>query len=268
MSDRPTGTLDRRTVMTALGVSSLAGLTGYVGTVEGKQDRQPDQMEQTDGDHDGMFERIPAIDLPVIDGYYEGETAWFIHTSTSSQKMAKMLSEMVNYPTYYVPKLDEVVDIDALADIYVFTNGVDRSNAEPWGGGPFGYQIDLLDSVSSDKERYTPIRHANMVSWKDDAEPRILKSVDELTAAKEAGKLTIKRTDVAVTAPVVSWPGGPGRVHTSRGSEMSGDCPMCGGSEMADQCPMCNGSNESGMMGGSENGSKSTNASENCDDSQ
>lgn len=215
MSDPPTNGFDRRTVMKAIGVSSFLGLPTVAGTAAGESTTvapntdEPTQMSNnaSSGDQQ-MFRRIPAIDLPVIDAYHDCETVWFIHTSVSNKEMADRLTEMINYPTFHAPKLADIAEIDALADIYVFENGVDRSDAEPWGGGPFGYQIDILDSVPGE-EGYTSLRHANTVSWEQEAEPEILRSIKELMTAKEAGRLTIKPTDVVVTAPVVSWPDDP-----------------------------------------------------------
>ncbi|MGZ0748432.1 DUF7482 domain-containing protein [Haloparvum sp. AD34] len=90
----------------------------------------------------------------------------------------------------------------------MFKNGVDRSDADPWGGGPFGFQIDILDSVPDD-QAYTPLRHPHVVSWTEDADARVLRSTEELMAARDAGELEIMPTNVVVTAPVVSWPGDP-----------------------------------------------------------
>ena len=99
-------------------------------------------------------------------------------------------------------------DLDALGAIYVFKNGIDRSDAEPWGGGPFGFQIDIVDSVPDD-QAYTPLRRPYVVTWAEDADARVLRSVEELMAAQDAGELEITPTDVVVTAPIVSWPGDP-----------------------------------------------------------
>lgn len=84
----------------------------------------------------------------------------------------------------------------------------DRSGADPWGGGPFGFQVDILDSVP-DERAYTPLRQPNLVSWKDGANPHVLTSVSELMAARDDGELDITPTEVVDTAPVVSWPGDP-----------------------------------------------------------
>lgn len=212
MSKEWLGPIDRRNAMKILGVSGLVGVTGYVGgsaTAQGHED---------DGDEgESMFEQIPAIALPVIDAYYNGEKVWFLHTSASTQEMADRLAEMINAPVLHVPTLAEIVTLDELGPIYVFRNGVDRSEAEPWGGGPFGFQIDIFDSVPGD-EAYTPLRRPHIVTWADDASPRILKSVEELRDAEDAGEVTIEPTDVVVNAPVVDWPDGSlGTLHMTMG---------------------------------------------------
>lgn len=119
--------------------------------------------------------------------------------------MAERLTEMIDYPTLHVPKLDETVAYDELPNIYVFKNGVDRSDPDPWGGGLFGYQIDLLEFVPDDPE-YAPLHQPNVVSWTEEAEPRVLTSVDELMDAREADEVEITPMEVVVTAPIVSWP--------------------------------------------------------------
>lgn len=62
-----------------------------------------------------------------------------------------------------------------LFDVFVFTNGIK-------GIGQFGFQPDVFSSIPSDKD-YTPLRAVKLVSWKDDATARELKSVDEIKAA-------------------------------------------------------------------------------------
>jgi len=198
--------IDRRTALKALSVTGAIGLAGCTGNLTGTQNTEtpsPSDTTETQG-----FEDDPRIEIPVIDAYHNGEKVWFIHTSASTEKMAERLTEMINYPTLHVPKLDEIVDLNALGAIYVFKNGIDRSDAEPWGGGPFGFQIDILDSVPDD-QAYTPLRRPHVVSWTEDADARVLRSVEELMAARDAGELEITPTDVVVTAPVVSWPGDP-----------------------------------------------------------
>lgn len=152
-----------------------------------------------------ISEDRPHERIPVIDAYHEGEKAWFIHTDVSDSAMAKRLTEMVGYRTLHSPRLG-AVDTATVGKIYVFKNGVSREGRKPWGGGPFGYQIDILGSVPGDSG-YTALRNPQLVTWKEGATPRILRSVAELEEAERNGELTIEATGVIVNAPVVKWPG-------------------------------------------------------------
>lgn len=91
---------------------------------------------------------------------------------------------------------------------------------KPWGGGPFHYQIDILDSVPGESV-YSPLRNPQLVAWKEGATPRILRSVAELEKAERNGELTIEATGAIVNAPVVKWPGdylgGDARLQASGG---------------------------------------------------
>ncbi len=146
----------------------------------------------------------PYETLPVIDAYYEGKTLWFIHTDVSDEPMARRLTMMVGYNTIYSPRLGEIPR-DKVGKFYAFTNGVSQEGVGPWGGGPFGYQIDIFESVPGD-EGYTPLRNPHLVTWKETATPKILTSVAELLEAERNGELTIRPTNVIVSAPVVRWP--------------------------------------------------------------
>ena len=73
-----TPTVDRRTIMKLLGVPGLTGMSGYAGATQTNPDTTHQQkMDQSntssEDDQMQMFERIPAIDLPVIDVYHNGE---------------------------------------------------------------------------------------------------------------------------------------------------------------------------------------------------
>ena len=146
----------------------------------------------------------PYETLPVIDAYYEGEKLWFIHTDVSDEQMAQRLTKMVGHHTIHSPRLGDVPR-DKVGKLYVFTNGVRQEGVAPWGGGPFGYQIDIFESVPGDDD-YTPVRTPHLVTWQETATPRILTSVAELVEAESSGELTIKPTNVIVNAPVVRWP--------------------------------------------------------------
>jgi len=145
--------------------------------------------------------------IPVIDGFYNGEKVWFIHPDVSNAEVSEKLTRMINYKTLYVPQHNEAVDAAKLAKLYVFTNGIDHKDVKPWGGGPFGFQIDIFDSIPGD-EGYTALRRPYLVAWEDDSKPRILTSEKELLETEAAGELTIEETDFVVNVPIMRWPGG------------------------------------------------------------
>jgi len=182
----------KKTVLFVIGMMALLVFTGCTQV----------QQQKAQESNQEFFEKIP-----VIDAYYEGEKIWFIHTDVTDPGMAERLTKMINYRTVYAPKNAEAVDTAKLAKFYVFSNGIDHAGIEPWGGGPFGFQIDIFDSIPGDEE-YTSLRTPYIVTWNEDARPRILKTVDDLKKVEAAGELTIEETGVVVNVPIVRWPGG------------------------------------------------------------
>jgi len=139
---------------------------------------------------------------PPVTGYYNGQEISFIHTEASDPEVADMLTTMMGSPVLVVPQLAQVPDT-ALAEVYVFTNGIQPETA----AGPFGYQPDIFDTAPGDPT-YSPLRRVNLVAWRTDATPRLLRSAAELTAARDAGQLTITQPGVVVNMPMLTWPGG------------------------------------------------------------
>jgi hypothetical protein len=84
--------------------------------------------------------------------------------------------------------------------VYVFTNGVA-------GGGPMGFQPDIFDSIPGD-EAYTPLRALNLVTWQEEAAPRVIDNVAEIEAAQAEGEVEIERSGIVVNMPILVWPGG------------------------------------------------------------
>jgi len=141
------------------------------------------------------------ITIPLIDGYYNGEKVFFVHTEVTDKAMAEMMTMMVNFPTLHVSELMDISK-DDMAKVYVFTNGI--AGSEPYGGGPFMYQIDVFDSVPNQIE-YSQFRIPHLVTWNDNSTPRILTSVDEILEAETNGELTIQTSENVVNAPMVVW---------------------------------------------------------------
>ena len=104
-----------------------------------------------------MEEMIKGPSVPPVKGIAEGQEIFFIHTEASDPKVAKLLTDMMGSPVLVVPSLSQIPDT-LLADIFVFTNGIE-------GGGPMGFQPDVFDRPPGDPG-YTPLRALNLVTWK------------------------------------------------------------------------------------------------------
>ncbi len=144
-----------------------------------------------------------APTVPPVTGYAEGEEILFLHTEASDPQLAETLTEMMGgSPVLVVPALAEVPD-SALADVYVFTNGVMPDGAM----GPLGFQPDVFDRPPG-TEGYSPLRAVNLVTWDDEQDARVLRSAEEVLAAEEAGEVTIERPGIVVNMPFLTWPGG------------------------------------------------------------
>ncbi len=147
-----------------------------------------------------MAGAMPSKDLvPPVRGLYKGEELFFIHTEASDPEVAKLLTVMMGPEVLLLPSLTQVPD-SVLANVYVFTNGVK-------GGGPFGFQPDVFDSVPGDGG-YSPLRSINLVAWEEGATARQLGSVEEILAAESKADVAIQHPGIVVNMPMLTWPGG------------------------------------------------------------
>jgi hypothetical protein len=143
---------------------------------------------------------VNPVGIPYTAGYVDGQRIRFIHPEVSDQKVADLLTDMLNSPVIVVPSLAQAPE-STLANVYVFTNGVKK------GEGPFKFTADVFDRPPG-RDGYSPLRAVHLVSWKDDRSPRELKSAAEVKAAEAAGEIEIKRPGVVVNMPLLTWPGG------------------------------------------------------------
>lgn len=148
----------------------------------------------TQGQGSGDFASIP-----VGKGYAEGKEIYFSHTETSDPDIAQKLTDMMESPVLLVPSLAQVPET-ALADVYVFENGIE-------GMGPLGFQSDVFNNPPG-SEGYSPLRKITLVKWNDETKARELKSTAEILDAESAGELATTKTDVVVNMPFMVWDGG------------------------------------------------------------
>ncbi len=141
--------------------------------------------------------------IPPVLGYYGGEQVLFIHTEASDPQIAQTLEGMMGSPVPVVESL-AAAPADARSPVYVFANGV---TPEDTPAGPLGFQPDVFATAPGDED-YTPLRELVLVTWADDAEPRVLTSAEEVTQAEAAGEVNFERPGVVVNIPLLTWPGG------------------------------------------------------------
>ncbi len=170
----------------------------WLDTTLGSEMRQKPMMS------DMSFNVNAPITIPMIDGYYNGERVFFVHTEVSDKAMAEMMTWMINFPTLHTSELKNISE-DDMSKVYVFTNGIAGSG--PYGGGPFMFQIDVFDSIPG-QTGYSQFRVPHLVTWNDDSTPRVLTSIEEILEAESNGELTIQKTDNVVNAPMIVWKSG------------------------------------------------------------
>jgi hypothetical protein len=76
-----------------------------------------------------------------------------------------------------------------VAPIWAFTNG-DQG------------QRNIIDTVPG-RSNYTPLWAVNLVTWKANETPRVLRSAAAVRAAQRAGDVTIKAMPIVVNCPVL-----------------------------------------------------------------
>ncbi len=159
------------------------------------------EMETTgmEGGMGGMAVPDNVPRLPPVKAYYEGEEVFFVHPEASDKETADLLTNMMGSPVLVVPELEQVPE-EALAKVYVFTNGIK-------GDGPLGFQPDVFDSAPGD-ENYSPLRKLYLVTWKDESEAREIKTLQGIIEARESGKIEIEPQETVVNEPFLTWPGG------------------------------------------------------------
>jgi hypothetical protein len=137
--------------------------------------------------------------MPVGRAYAEGQEIYFLHTEASDADVAQLLTNMMESPVLHVPTLAET-PADALANVYVFTNGIE-------GMGPLGFAADVFDNPPG-TAGYSPLRRLNLVTWTDPSIASELKSAEQVLAAQTAGEVTIEQPGVVINMPFVVWDGG------------------------------------------------------------
>lgn len=141
----------------------------------------------------GIAQAQPKVTLPLVQGFYNGESVYYVNTEASDAAVAAMDG------TTFVPKLTTAIAVGATADLFHVTN--------------FN-QPNVLDSVpyplgagNTDSD-YSPLWRIHLVTWAPGVTPVALTSEAAVLAAQAAGKVTVQATSIVVNCPVVATPRG------------------------------------------------------------
>ncbi len=179
----------------------------------------PDAMDNMESMGDG--EHAAEQFAPLVGGIYEDGPVFFIHTETSDEGVSTMLTEMMGGPeVLLVPELADLPP-SALADLYVFTNGLE-------GMGPFGFQQDIFDSIPGDAG-YRPFRNVLLVAWNEGQTARELRTVAQVQEAEANGEITISESGIVVNFPVMIWPDGSRAADGAMDGSTQQYAPLVGG---------------------------------------
>jgi hypothetical protein len=147
--------------------------------------------------------------FPVVFCWYKGQPALYIQTDASDVSTAEQ--QGVNL----VPRLANAINAPggAVDDIYKVAN-FKQGNIIPSAPIPAG-------PTNSDLN-YTPLWQVTVVTWRPGITPHILKSEEELFAARDAGLVVLQKTDIVLNCPVIYTPFG-GQLQTVKIGLSDGD---------------------------------------------
>ena len=160
---------------------------------------------------------VPAT-LPLHEGYFDGESVYFVITDSSDPTHAEIISESQGWTVELAPPLANAPDA-ALSQTYMFTNGME-------GDGVHGFQGEVFTSTPAMPDMYSALTMHTHVTWNADTTPRVLMSEAEIMDAEEAGEVTLTELDVVINMPHVMWPGGQLMVNEA---EINDKLPYGGG---------------------------------------
>ena len=147
------------------------------------------------------------IDIPMKQGYVNGNPVFYINTDISDQKLADLLTKTTGFKVNFAPLIAQAPS-DGVAQFYVFKNGLN-------GNGTLGFQPTVGNAQPGDAN-YSPLWKINIVEWKSGVTPTQLKSEKEVLDAKARGDLTITPTNIVANCPFIQWHGGSMVIRTDK----------------------------------------------------
>ena len=160
---------------------------------------------------------VPAI-IPLHQGFYNGDSVYFIVTDSSDQKHADIVTEQQGWKVELAPLLANAPEA-ALSPVYIFKNGVE-------GSGVHGFQGEVFSSTPA-QEDYSALTSHVHVMWNEDATPEVLDSEDAILAAQANDMVTFTEPEVVMNMPQIVWP--EGQMFVKEDKIITDETPYGGG---------------------------------------
>jgi hypothetical protein len=161
---------------------------------------------------------VPAT-IPMHQGFYNGESVYFIITDSSDPTHAEVITENQGWKLELAPLLANAPD-EALSTTYMFTNGIS-------GDGVHNFQGEVFTSTPAQQETYSALTAHVHVTWAEDVTPRILDSEEMILEAEDAGEVTLSPVPVVLNMPQIVWP--EGQMMVKEDKTLADDTPYGGG---------------------------------------
>jgi hypothetical protein len=198
-------------ILSSIAISGLIVMASLVLIAQSQQQQllaqQPPQQMPEPGSVLKLSQASIPIDIPLSQGYIDGNIAYFIATDASDKEAVSSISNNTGFPINYAPLLAQTPN-SSRGQGYLFTNGVQ-------GQGPNGFQLPVANAKPGDED-YSPLWQSNFVKWNDNAIARELKSVEEIMTAQNNGELTVTETNIIVNSPAIKWQGGELQVKQNK----------------------------------------------------
>ena len=161
---------------------------------------------------------VPAT-IPLHQGYYNGESVYFIITDSSDKTHADIITKNQGWKVELAPLLAKAPE-SALSKTFMFVNGVE-------GDGVHGFQGEVFTSTPGQPETYSALTSHVHVTWNDGQQPRILNSEEMVMAAAKNGEVTLTEIEVVLNMPHIVWP--DGQMMVKEDKTLTDDQPYGGG---------------------------------------
>ena len=158
-------------------------------------------------------------DIPMHQGYYNGEDVYFIITDSSDPTHADVITENQGWQVELAPLLKNAPD-EALSKTYMFTNGIE-------GDGVHGYQGEVFTSTPAQADVYSALTSHVHITWNEGVTPRVLDSDAMIMEAAGNEEITLTEVDVVLNMPQIVWP--DGQMMVKEDKTLTDETPYGGG---------------------------------------